>query len=172
MDAGNSNMPPIANIARGNTSVCATPASMASFSATLPGVVDACGVNESMRRSAPDPVTAMVRSASSAIAGIDTSTMVPCRKRVGPSIATAPDIADASVPARPRIAASAATSPARARLRCVIRRARSGTNASTRTPSTATENTINIGASKPYCTSGVVIADLLNCRRSWIALPE
>ena len=40
-------MPPTANIVSGNTSVCVTPALVASCSATLPAIADACGVNAS-----------------------------------------------------------------------------------------------------------------------------
>ena len=40
-------MPPMANIVSGNTSVCMTPALVASFSTTLPATADACGVNAS-----------------------------------------------------------------------------------------------------------------------------
>ncbi len=43
-------MPPTANMVSGNTSVCTTPALVASFSATLPGTAEACGVNASNPR--------------------------------------------------------------------------------------------------------------------------
>ena len=45
--AGNSSMPPMANMVSGNTSVCTMPALVATFSATLPATAEACGVNAS-----------------------------------------------------------------------------------------------------------------------------
>lgn len=42
-EAGNSSMPATANMVSGNTSVCATPARVATRSATLPGTAEACG---------------------------------------------------------------------------------------------------------------------------------
>ena len=90
--AGNSSIPPTANIVSGNTSVCITPALVASFSATLPATAEACGVNAPVRApwlSDSDPVR-MRRSAISRMPRTPTSRIVPCRNSAGASTATAP----------------------------------------------------------------------------------
>ena len=84
----------------GNTSVWAMPAFVAVFSATLPGIADACGVNPSkpeapesdpLRRSpiSNTPRTAIIR-------------MEPCRTSAGRSTATAPTAAVDPAP-EPRV---------------------------------------------------------------------
>jgi hypothetical protein len=90
--AGNSSMPPIANMVNGNTSVWMTPALVASFSATSPGMADACGVNASSPRSpfSPSGCAPIWRSAISMTPSTPTTRMVPCRNSAGLSMATAP----------------------------------------------------------------------------------
>ena len=160
--AGNSSMPPTANIVSGNTSVCMTPALVASCSATLPAIADACGVNASRPRAPLSLLGCAARSRRSAISRMPstpTSRMVPCRNSAGVSTATAPitavwptaavqvagehddrdECGDQAAEAERRVgrrsAAGAAGTPRRARRR--------------RPP----RSTISIGESRPYSTA-------------------
>ena len=69
-------MPPSANIVSGNTSVCAIPVVVATFSATLPGTAEACGVNASRPPSRSSAVR-LRRSAISSVASRPTTRIVP-----------------------------------------------------------------------------------------------
>ena len=98
--AGNSSMPPTANMVSGKTSVWATPALTANASAALPGTVEACGVNASKPDVAEsNPPNPPRRSPISRIASADTSRITPCRNSAGLSTATAPTAATRPGPA-------------------------------------------------------------------------
>jgi hypothetical protein len=64
------------------------------------------------------------------------------------------------VPAITIVMMNAAASEPRARIRCTVRRNGRGTNASTRTPTTAAPKTISIGASWLYSMLGGLIVPL------------
>ena len=102
--AGNSIMPPTANMVSGNTSVWAIPALMAVFSARLPGIEEACGVNASRPAAThpdgPEPsgLGSRRRSAINSTPMIANPTMAPCNSRAGRSTATAPTAASCPVP--------------------------------------------------------------------------
>ena len=87
------------------------PAVAASRSATLPGTADGCGANESVPGTSRAGAFSTSRSAISSTARIATSTIVPCRNSVGPSIATDPTAATERVPASSTTATNAATRP-------------------------------------------------------------
>ena len=163
-EAPKSIIPPSANIVSGKISVCATPAFVASFSATLPGTADAIGVNAS-RPAAPASTStseAMRRSAISSVPRMPTTSRVPCRNSAGLSRATAPPTAVRPTE-EPRpihsttTATSAATWPPMANVNWTRYLTLRGRNASTSTPRTATPSTINIGDSSPYSTDGAVM---------------
>jgi hypothetical protein len=77
--AGNSSIPPIANMVSGKISVCMIPAPRASRSSALPGVAAACAANGLLLES---PMSSTLAKASTRI--------VPWMNRVGRSTATAP----------------------------------------------------------------------------------
>ena len=98
--AGNSIMPPMANIVSGNTSVWISAALVATFSATLPGTVEASAVKAS-NATAPSGVSAGARrSAISSTLSTPISRMVPCRNSVGRSMSTAPATTEFPMPPR------------------------------------------------------------------------
>ena len=180
LEAGNTIMPPTDSITNGKSSVWAAPARCASRSASLPGTAEACGVKES--RPPPTvtatfalaaftaPVAAPVRSAMKMTASIATNSTVPCRNSAVGSIATAPSTAGRPaqiVSATRSTATNAATKPANVSVTCAPYRSRLGTNASTRTPATATPKTMSIGLSRKYSMLGVgrVIGAILRLGR-------
>jgi len=74
---------------------------------------------------------------------------VPCRNRVGPSMATAPPMVTVRVPRCRSTAMNAATTAISARLSWIVLRDLRGVNPSTRTPTHATAKRINMGARAP-----------------------
>jgi hypothetical protein len=156
--AGNSSIPPIANSVSGKISVWKIPATRPSRSSALPGVAAACAANGLLLES---PIRSMLAKASTRI--------VPWMNKVGRSTAIAPIAAMwpglpsakiLCVPAITIVMMNAAASAPRARTRCTVRRNGRGTNASTRTPTTAAAKTISIGASWLYSMLGGLIVPL------------
>ena len=96
--AGNSIMPPMANMVSGNTSVWINAALVATFSATLPGTVEASGVKAS-KATAPSGDSAR-RSAISSTLSTPISRMVAHRNSVGRSMSTAPATTELPMPPR------------------------------------------------------------------------
>lgn len=88
MAAGKTSMPATEKRASGKTSVVVNPALTAAFSPSLPGTEPAWAAKESTRL--PCAAGSRRRSANVKTETIETSRMVPCRNRAGPSTATAP----------------------------------------------------------------------------------
>ena len=151
-------MPPAANMASGKTSVVSRPARSAAASSAEPGPVAGCAANASSRRSVPfSPST----SSDSAVR----TTSEPCRNRAIRSSTIAEacwSVADSRTWCVTSSRQSTTSSdidtsrPRPATSIWVTRRARRGTNASTRTPTTAAARTATTGPAASQSTSGAV----------------